>query len=623
MRLHLDNKRASLWIVLALFSLVILFVNPLRETAMEDDWAYALTVRHLLETGNHQLHDWLGPNMLFQAYWGGLFARLLGYSFSSLRISTLCLAVLALTAFYYLAREHGVEDVPAGLLTLGLLASPLVLRFSFNFMTDIPFLTCLVVALYLYTRAIRLHSYVLMLFGSVAACAAILTRQLGVVLILGLFLVWVLGHTRKQQVLFFLTGVVLPALAALWQVAVGYLRPNWAARYLALSQAHYFANPGVVLVNMLWRPAVFLQYVALFSLPFVFVALLASALHAFSALDGRVRRLLLRVLIWLGLGISILTLAADSIGIGQAGFGAEQILMFIGGICLSVASGWLLRSSHPFGQTPTSGRGLLHRVILLGVFALYILAAIVCGHWANHSPILMPYLSYNFDALKHMPMLLRVVFTLITATGAAALARIFALRYSEGEGWGGVPPAARLLDFVTLFLLLLQLPFVHVADEYLVDFLPFTLIVIGRHLGKRLNRYRMVTALACLAMLVMLVASAMWTRGLLEIQEAYWQGAESVRTAGVHPNQIFGTWTWVSYYRFDEYMAEVRGREMDSVADYFYRWLPEQQEHAQFWIRESVDAPADEKWEVLKEMAYQDTLLREKRVYVVRREKSR
>ncbi|MGQ9494318.1 MAG: glycosyltransferase family 39 protein [Anaerolineae bacterium] len=198
----LFTEHALAGLVVAIFGLVVLFVNPLRETAMKDDWAYAWTVRHLLETGKYQLHEWAAPNLIFQAYWGGLFARLLGYSFSSLRISTLVLLLVALLAFYNLAREHGLDNTQAGLLMFGLLASPLVLHLSFTFNADVPFLACLIIALYFYTRAIRLHSYSLMFIASIAASAAILTRQFGVVLIGGLFFLWVLSRTRQQKRLF-------------------------------------------------------------------------------------------------------------------------------------------------------------------------------------------------------------------------------------------------------------------------------------------------------------------------------------------------------------------------------------------------------------------------------------
>ena len=186
------EQHGLLWTVLCVFGVTVIFVNPIRETAMEDDWAYALTVKHLLETGRYQLHDWAAANMPFQAYWGGFFAhlfRLFLHEFASLntrsgthRTHRLPLPSRDIVWFYIQRR----------LLTLGLFASPLVLRFSFNFMTDVPFLMFLVVALFLYTRAIRLCSYPLMFFGSIAASAAILTRQFGMALIAGLFCLWAL-----------------------------------------------------------------------------------------------------------------------------------------------------------------------------------------------------------------------------------------------------------------------------------------------------------------------------------------------------------------------------------------------------------------------------------------------
>jgi hypothetical protein len=56
------------WIELAAFALTVLFVNPLRETAMEDAWSYVLTVEHPLQTGSYRPHGWLTR---FQATGGG------------------------------------------------------------------------------------------------------------------------------------------------------------------------------------------------------------------------------------------------------------------------------------------------------------------------------------------------------------------------------------------------------------------------------------------------------------------------------------------------------------------------------------------------------------------------
>ncbi len=47
--------------------LVVVLVNPVREMMFGDDWAYGLTVRHLLTTGQYKLHDW-ALDTLLQSY---------------------------------------------------------------------------------------------------------------------------------------------------------------------------------------------------------------------------------------------------------------------------------------------------------------------------------------------------------------------------------------------------------------------------------------------------------------------------------------------------------------------------------------------------------------------------
>ncbi|MEP7358282.1 MAG: glycosyltransferase family 39 protein, partial [Anaerolineales bacterium] len=257
----------------------VLLINPLRETALEDDWAYSRTVQQLLSTGTYRLDDWLAANPIFQIYWGASLSRLAGYSFGTLRVSTLILVLAGLIAFYCLAQEHGLNSFTASLATLALFASPLVLRFSFNFMTDMPFLACSILAMWLYARAIRLRHYPTMLLGSVAASAAILIRQFGVALLLALICVWLLGKGRRAQAPFFLAGLALPALAAVLQVWMASVAPNWAAAYVVQAQGQYFSgllsDPGGFLLEIIWRLSMIGQYLAFFALPFTLLLLAA------------------------------------------------------------------------------------------------------------------------------------------------------------------------------------------------------------------------------------------------------------------------------------------------------------------------------------------------------------
>src|ERR1700693_3756701 len=99
----------SLWVVLLLFLGAACVVNPFREMPYDDDWAFSETVKHLLDTGQYRLNEWLAPNMPFQTAWGALFCLPFGFSFSALRISTIVLALIGLLAFRALAREHGLR----------------------------------------------------------------------------------------------------------------------------------------------------------------------------------------------------------------------------------------------------------------------------------------------------------------------------------------------------------------------------------------------------------------------------------------------------------------------------------------------------------------------------------
>jgi Dolichyl-phosphate-mannose-protein mannosyltransferase len=546
-----SQTHAFLWAGLAIFALTVLLVNPLRETALDDDFAYSLTVRHLLETGHYRTHDWAAPNMPFQAYWGSLVARVLGYSFASLRLSTLALMLLGLIAFYSLAKEHGLDAAQAGLLTLAIFASPLVLRLSFTFNTDIPFLCCLIIALLLWTRAIRLDSYWMMLLGSVASSAAILTRQFGIALLIGLLCVWGFDRDRWRHASLYLVGLTLPTVAAAWQLWYSLSAPSWGMRYESHRLALRFGNPGELLTDLLWRPTVILNYLALFSVPFVLLAVIELVIE--------------------------------------------------------------LRQWH---QTR---RAITLELTSLGMLSLLIGVGILYGHIVGGHSLLMPYLPWHFGFLLEMGRLelgVRGVVTLLTSVGAVLFARLFMRRYALKKWPSEITPKERLLDFVTLFLLLMHLLYGGFGDTYILVLLPYTLVVVARELQPLLHRFRTVLALTSL---VLALTAALWTRGWLEHDEAWWTAAESARATGVEPSEIFGWWVWVFYYSFGDYLVDIGNRTPDSRDDLWHRWLPERYNQAKFIVTERPTAPSGEEWEVVREIPYRTMLFQVKRVRLVKR----
>jgi 4-amino-4-deoxy-L-arabinose transferase-like glycosyltransferase len=535
-----------LWIGLGMFVLTILYVNPIRETGLDDDWLYALMVRDLLKTGSYQPHAWSAANLPFQTYYGSIFALCLGYSFTSLRVSTLVLVFVGLIAFYHLAREHRLNDTQAGLSMVALFASPLVLRYSFNFNTDVPFLMCLIIALLLYTRALRQQSYPLMMLASVAASAAILTRQFGMALPAALVSLWILSKKRRAQALFVGAGVALPSMAAVWQFSLGMSAPTKIQERELHNTAAYLADAGALLTNtVLFRPTVILHYLALFSLPFALLALVALAYEIKRPGD-----------------------------LGHADRGTARVL--------------------------------------LAACTVYIVAGITQGRVVHHLSRLMPYVYWEFANIGASQ---RAIMTLVTASGAIVYAGIFVRRYFPPERWRRVPQSERLLDLVSLFLLAQQLVYYKFGDRYLIVFLPFALIVVGRHLGGWLDRLKVPVAIACVSMLV---ASAMWARALLAKNEAEWGAAERIQATGVESQRIFGLPEWNFYYgAIGDYLADLGDAELPpNLDDFWHRWYQERMKRAQFVITTSA---AGDGAEAVDEVPYRDALFRDQHVRVLKR----
>jgi hypothetical protein len=271
--------------------------------------------------------------------------------------------------------------------------------------------------------------------------------------------------------------------------------------------------------------------------------------------------------------------------------------------------GWAirLRTQSPGDQEQSPGPGM---ALPIGL-ALYVVAAALGSFVLKLSP-LMPYLAWYFDFMRK-GALFNITLTLVTGIGSVWLAYVFVIRYLRR--WAGLGPGERLLDLVTLCLLVLQLLYLQFGDRYLLVFLPYALIVAGYHLRDELSRRKTIVAVVCLGMLSLW---AMWTRGALTEAEALWRGGEMARAAGIAPRQINGEWAWNCYYTFQDYMASISHRRMVSLDDWG-RWLKEGEEQAQFLVRSEAGAPIGQGWQVAARIPYQDAFFREKHVYILRR----
>ena len=149
------------------------------------------------------------------ALWGAAWASWLGFSFVTLRFSTLALGFVATAALYLILRELRAPKHIALLGAFTVAANPMFFLLASSFMTDVPFVACTMMALLCYVRAGsrgRLH---LVWWAGFWGLAALLIRQIGVITpVAGLPL---LLHSQRHA------GTlprrhVLGALAATWIV---------------------------------------------------------------------------------------------------------------------------------------------------------------------------------------------------------------------------------------------------------------------------------------------------------------------------------------------------------------------------------------------------------------------
>jgi len=164
----------------ALWLLTISIVPPRGDFPLNDDWMYAKVVKNIVETGHYEANPYVDPTFILQAYWGAAFVKVFGFSFETLRISTLVLGLVALWSAHWAAREAGLMPRWAFLVALSLMVNPLFLNLSYTFMTDVPFITLTTLSAAAFLRALRTQRLAWIAAGSGIAAGAFFIRQFGV-----------------------------------------------------------------------------------------------------------------------------------------------------------------------------------------------------------------------------------------------------------------------------------------------------------------------------------------------------------------------------------------------------------------------------------------------------------
>ncbi len=262
---HYLRHRTVILPCAAFFLLSTLLVSPVGEFALNDDWIFAKVVETLLDTGTYRGHPYLNATFIVQAYWGALFCKVLGFSFTSLRISTLVLGGVTLWGVAQCALILGLSRSLALLCAAVVAVNPIFFNLSYSYMTDVPFLAATVLAGCCFMKALQTQRSRYVLYGNGLAVMSFFIRQFGVVLPVAFALTLLILHQRRQVVVTgkTLLGFLLPWLAAiaLFAVLVSIEEPG-SPVFLPLSPYLHMK-----VVDALRHLPVCLCYLGLFCLP--------------------------------------------------------------------------------------------------------------------------------------------------------------------------------------------------------------------------------------------------------------------------------------------------------------------------------------------------------------------
>lgn len=194
----LPQKDAINIIIITLFWLAItILVNPIGDFPLNDDWAYAQSVKYFLDTGKFQLPGWAVANLLPQVFFGVLFCLPGGFSFTALRFSTLTLGLLGVIATYFLLKEMLPNRQIAFLGSLLVAFNPIYFQLSNTFMTDVPHYTVSVLSLYLFCLGIKKDSVKIIISSLIFALIALLIRQVTGALFCGYLVTYIFKYKAR------------------------------------------------------------------------------------------------------------------------------------------------------------------------------------------------------------------------------------------------------------------------------------------------------------------------------------------------------------------------------------------------------------------------------------------
>lgn len=220
-----------------LWLLSILIVNPTGDFPLNDDWAYAISIKHWLETGYFKLFDWGEMSLVAHIGWGYLFSTIFGFSFTVLRWSTLIFSLFGLFGIFKLVNHLNGSNTFAWLAVLLTFYNPIYFSLSFSFMTDVPFMALMLWSFIYLLKFDQTESRIDLLFALLFCIWALLIRQLALVLPVSWFFARIISRKNNWRVTLLPIAVLLAS----------YFIYTFSMKHFGLLQERYNDKLGLIM----------------------------------------------------------------------------------------------------------------------------------------------------------------------------------------------------------------------------------------------------------------------------------------------------------------------------------------------------------------------------------------
>lgn len=271
---HASIAAVRPWVALAglgaLWLISLTFIGVGGEFPLDDDWVYAETVRASTAAGRLAYHDLHATLMLPQLALGWLASAVFGFSFVTLRATTLATGIGASVAMFLVLRSAGASPRTALLGSLTLAFSPVFQSLSYTFMSDVPTAALGILAIWSFVLAEQRRSTGYLALAGALALLAALNRHTALVLLAG----FAIGHAaihRNRRALVE-SALLVCAAGALYllversiEAAVG-LPGVYRLRSNSVASAAWTDQPFLV-AGMGWRFVRSWTTLGLFALP--------------------------------------------------------------------------------------------------------------------------------------------------------------------------------------------------------------------------------------------------------------------------------------------------------------------------------------------------------------------